>query len=121
MRQREKLILLTNALRKVKDDFKPKKWFDFSSNQWRIDDKPFIMRPQLREMIMTVLKIGDAHTVNNWVTILLGKQFIQPNPHTNLSKSGKVNPSNYTRYYITVTPRETTLSQTNLSTYLKSK
>lgn len=119
MQKSEKLILLTNALAKVKDDFKPKKWFDLSIDNWRVEkgyEKPFITRRNLRALIGTTLSLSDAHTINNWIPILIGKGFLQYNPHT----KGKINPSNNTRYYITVTPLRETNSypkQTTLLTF----
>ena len=125
MRRFEKLILLTEALRKVRDDFKPKQWrnpnyheiLNPNAPQYLTEkgyERPFITRYDLRRLIRGTLNIVDAHTVNGWIEQLLEKGILQQNPHTHITKSGKIKPSNDTRYFITVThlKRDKLLSQT---------
>ena len=103
MQRPEKLKLLTEALRKVRDNYKPKMWYDATIDKMRIEkghEKPFIARYDLRQLITRVLGITDTHTIHNWINLLIGKQILQQNPHTHLTKRGIIKPSNNTRYFI---------------------
>lgn len=60
-----------------------------------------ITRYELKKLISHALNITDGHTVNGWITLLLGKVIIRPNPTSELSaKKRKLKPTNDTRYFI---------------------
>jgi len=82
----------------------------------------YIKRVYLRQNIMDTLNITDAHTVNGWINLLLGKTIISPNPHTQLSaKKKKIKPSNDTRYILNEFQLKLHIhaNQTTLSSFTK--
>lgn len=67
----------------------------------------YVKRINLRRAIQKLLMITDRHTIASWIDMLIAKEYITPNPHTELlpKKRGvqpKVRPCNDTRYFINI-------------------
>lgn len=74
-----------------------------------------IKRGHLRELISGALNITDAHTINGWIIKLLGKNIIEANPHTQMTRKGYLKPSNDTKYIILAQMAKRASLQTSLT------
>jgi len=93
----EKLRKICKALKQVVDS----EAVHFRTKAKTFDYEVKVKRFRLRQLIQVSLGIIDAHTVNNWVTFLLSKGIIRPNPHTQLSAKKKlIKPTNDTLYVV---------------------
>lgn len=70
--------------------------------------RPFINRMELRKGISSAYDFApDRHTISKWITFLMGKGFISPNPTSEyiivdkgLRSESKAIPNNSTRYFV---------------------
>ena len=74
---------------------------------WEKEDQSIIDRQQLREVVSGTLGISDRHTVNGWIDFLLGAQFLEHNPTSQLINKGDgfqprfiKMPRDSTRYFV---------------------